>query len=363
VIASCTGHFNDAGDFVSTADRLNVRAGRDGMRVRPWLPVLRIAGRYRDFGILETVVLGILTRSTLVATNTYEMLCATGGKAVFFFPARFDLYQTQIFDGVAYKVGVEAYNRDHGAEVPVLISTDAQGAAWDQPGTGTMSHSYLLCFLRDTAEATVHFARLLPRDVRRVALVDVNNDCVGDTVRAARAMFEEHRRCLEAGEKEEAERFVLYGVRADTASELRDVSVEATGDAREDCGVCPRLVWRIREALDLLAADPAIAPAWRERAGEYFRNIRIIVSGGFNPERAATFERLGVPVDSYGVGSWLFRGGNNDFTADVVRVKVGGRWRDLAKEGRRPIENADLQNVVLGAETACDAKQGEERTS
>jgi len=346
-LASCTGHFDHANKFVNTADHLDVRALREGTRVEPWRPALRITGRYRDFGILETVLLGILTRSTMIATNAYEMLAATRGKPVFFFPARFDLYHTQMFDGVAFKVGVEAYNRDHGTDVPVLISTDAQGALWRQRGTGTMSHSHLLCFLKDTAEATVQFARVLPREVKRVALVDVNNDCVGESVCVARVMFEQYCRCLETGQSEEAEKYILFGVRADTASELRDVSVEPLGDERLDCGVCPRLVWRMREALDGLADDPAIAPKWRERGRQYFRNIKIVVSGGFTPERAEMFSRLGVPADLYGVGSWFFRGGNNDFTADVVRVKAGGRWHDLAKEGRRALENPDLEEVTL----------------
>jgi nicotinate phosphoribosyltransferase len=345
--AACTGYFGETGKFVNTADRLAVWAVREGTRIKPWLPAMRIAGRYRDFGILETVVLGFLTRMSLIATNVYEFLCATRGKPVFFFPARFDLYHTQMFDGLAYKIGVGAYNRDHGASAPVLISTDAQGALLGQRGTGTMSHSYLLCFLKDTAEATVHFARVLPREVKRVALVDVNNDCVGDSVRTARAMFEHYRRAIEAGQPDEAEKFVLFGVRTDTSGELRDVSIEPLGDARLDCGVCPRQVWRMREALDALGDDPTIGPEWRERAREYFRNIKIVVSGGFTAERAALFTRLGVPADLYGVGSWFFRGGNNDFTADVVRVKVGGVWHDLAKEGRRALENPDLEEVML----------------
>ena len=38
-----------------------------------------------------------------------------------------------------------------------------------------------------------------------------------------------------------------------------------------------------------------------------------------------------MPADLYGVGSWLLsscddHGTANDFTADVVRVKIDGRW-------------------------------------
>jgi nicotinate phosphoribosyltransferase len=55
-------------------------------------------------------------------------------------------------------------------------------------------------------------------------------------------------------------------------------------------------------------------------------------------------------VDVYGVGSSLMRNDwatNTDFTMDVVRVRVDGRWHDLAKVGRAPNQNADLKPVDL----------------
>ena len=347
IIASCTGHFDEGGAFVNTADRLHVRAVLDGARLPPWLPALRIAGRYTEFGILETVLLGVLTRSTHIATNTYELLQAGGGKPIFFFPARFDLYHTQPFDGLAYEIGVNAYNRDFDADVPVLLSTDAQGSFMGRRATGTMSHSYLLCFLRDTAEAAVHFARTLPPEVKRVALVDVNNDCVGDTRRTALRLFEEYRRRVEAGQTGEAMRYVLFGVRADTSESLRDVSVPPQADTRRDHGVCPELIRRLREALDALADDPSISAAWRSRARDYFRNVKILASGGFTRDKVAGFYRESVPVDMYGIGSWFFRGGCNDFTADVVRVRIGDCWHDLAKVGRQARDNPDLEEVAF----------------
>jgi len=345
ILALATGESDADGRFVETADRLEVRAVPDGTRLAPWQPALRIMGRYRDYGILETTILGVLTRMSLVATNTYRFLESAGGRPLFFFPARFDVYGTQAFDGLAYKIGVEAYNRDHAANAPVLISTDAQGQFFGGRGAGTMSHSYLVCFLKDTAEATLHFARVLPPEVRRIALVDVNNDCVGDALATARAMFGRFKELLIEGREDEARKYVLYGVRADTPGEQRDVSVAPLGDEELDCGVCARLVWQLREALDRLAEDPNIEDSWREQAREYFRNVKIVVSGGFTAERAARFTRLGVPADIYGVGSWFFRGGHNDYTADLVRVQIDGAGRDMAKTGRRPMENPDLREV------------------
>ena len=70
-----------------------------------------------------------------------------------------------------------------------------------------------------------------------------------------------------------------------------------------------------------------------------FERVKIVVSGGFTVEQIAEFERQGVPVDCYGVGSSLIRG-ENDFTADVVLTD----GRPSAKVGRafRPNDRLEL---------------------
>jgi nicotinate phosphoribosyltransferase len=68
--------------------------------------------------------------------------------------------------------------------------------------------------------------------------------------------------------------------------------------------------------------------------------VRIVASGGFTAERIGQFEAAGVPVDAYGVGSSLIRG-DNDFTADVVRLD----GRPSAKEGRGYSPNPRLEKV------------------
>ena len=78
--------------------------------------------------------------------------------------------------------------------------------------------------------------------------------------------------------------------------------------------------------------------------------MKIAVTGGFTPAKICQFEELKVPADIYGVGSWLLSGcdvcgTNNDFTADVVRVKIDGRWHDLAKVGRKACDNLMLERV------------------
>ena len=117
------------------------------------------------------------------------------------------------------------------------------------------------------------------------------------------------------------------------------------GDPLLDLGVNPRLVFNVRQALDSAWESWNIPTAWKDKARDYCRNVKIVVSGGFNPEKIRKFEKLGVPVDIYAVGSWLFNnnGGTvTDFTGDVVRVKVHGEWIDMAKVGRRPLYKSEF---------------------
>jgi nicotinate phosphoribosyltransferase len=74
----------------------------------------------------------------------------------------------------------------------------------------------------------------------------------------------------------------------------------------------------------------------------------IVVSGGFNVERIRKFEKQGVPVDIYAVGSAFYENHGltkMDFTADVVRVKINGEWVDMAKIGRKACDNPEMEKV------------------
>lgn len=341
----CTGHFDTEDHFIDCSNTLTIRSLRDGDKVVPWLPVMRVCGRYRDFANLETLILGVLTRATRIATNVYKCVEAAGGKPIFFFPARFDPYHTQALDGYAYKIGLDAYNRHYTKNVIPLVSTAAQGSWWGGMGGGTVSHSYLLCFLRDTAEAMMKFADILPPEIPRIALVDVNNDCIGDSLAVAKLMFSRYCQLLDAGQKTEAQRYLLYAVRADTPREIHDVNVPLTGHPEQDNGVCSRLVIALRQALDRAPDTMGLPNRRLDEARSYFRNIKIVVSGGFNPERIRQFEAHNVPADMYGIGSYMFDGESNDYTADVVRVKINQQWHELAKVGRQALENPDMQPV------------------
>jgi nicotinate phosphoribosyltransferase len=95
MLRHCTGYWEDD-QFIETANKLEVWAVQDGdmtessdgnpMNVEP---VIKVRGRYRDFALLETPTLGILTRSSRVSTNVYETLTAARGKPVLFFSRSF----------------------------------------------------------------------------------------------------------------------------------------------------------------------------------------------------------------------------------------------------------------------------------
>lgn len=352
----CAGYFDSGGDFIGTSPGLEVWAVEDGDRVECGgdpsrvRPVIRVRGRYRDFAMLETPTLGALSRASRTATNVYEVLAAAGGKPVLFFPARFDAHEIQASDGYAYDIAVQRYAMDSGRKLGSFISTDAQGDWWGGAGGGTVAHAAIASFLGDTAELMLAFAETQPPEIPRIALVDFDNDSVKDSLAVMRVLFERYRDLRERGEEAEASKFRLYAVRLDTSSSLRDAGVPENGDPPRDRGVTPELVRVVRKAIDGAFESWGMGGKWRGTAEEYCRAVKIVATGGFNPDRISLFERMKVPVDIYGVGSWLLTncsgcGTNNDFTADAVRVEVHGEWIGLSKVGRAPGENPDLKPV------------------
>lgn len=358
ILKTSTGYNDQNGNFINTSSELEVEACHDGekayYRGNPHNvdPVLKIRGRYRDFSILETPILGSLTEASRIATNVYEVMVAARGKDILFFPARFAHYKLQALHGYAYSLGVNAYNNEYGTNTQRFISTDEQGAWWGGKGGGTISHSYVASFLGDTAESMLQFCRLMPLDVNRIALVDFENDCIGTSKKVLKLMFDKYLSFIKKGEDEKAKRYKLFGVRPDNSSDLRDKSVEPLGKKELDNGVNARLIFNLRNYLDNAYKDWDLEGEDLKLAQEYCQDVRIIATGGFNPEKIDRFESSQVPVDIYGVGSWLLsncscEGTKNDFTADVVRVKVDGEWIDMAKVGRSAADNSDLQKIDL----------------
>lgn len=254
-------------------EELVIHAHFDGDPFRPMETVMTIEGDYSTFAHLETVYLGIIARGSAVATAVREVVEAAEGRPIFFFPARFDGYGVQPRDGYAAHIG--------GA---FGVSTDAQAGWWGGSGLGTVPHGLIAAYGGDTVKTTLAFDRQMPKEIKRIALVDFENDSVRTSLEVARAL----------GKR-------LFAVRLDTAADLRDVSVDS--DSEKSHGVCPELVWNVRRALD----------------ENGFKHVKIVISGGFTAEKIRRFSQLQVPFDMVGVGSSLLRT-RIDFTADVVLV-------------------------------------------
>ncbi len=282
------------GTWQAMWNTLTVNSLREGDVMSAYEPVLHITGPYVAFAHLESLYLGILARRSLVATNSKMMLTAAKGKAVYFFADRFDHFFNQEGDGYAAHVGGIS-----------AVCTQAQGSWWAGEPMGTMPHSFIALCGGNTTKAAQLFFKKFPR-TPLIVLVDFENDCVRTSLEVARVF----------GNK-------LYAVRLDTSEKLTDRAL-IKNKKPSDAGVSPALVWAVRNALDK----------------EGFKRVKIIVSGGFTEEKIRQFEVGRVPVDGYGVGSALLKG-NNDFTADIV--KVDGKL--VAKEGRKFQKNSRMHLV------------------
>jgi nicotinate phosphoribosyltransferase len=279
---------NLIGHVLATADLIEtkVEALSDGDRISPKEVVLRIHARYRQFGLYETAILGMLAQSTGWATAARECVEAAAPEPVVSFGARHvhpDI--TDVLDYAAIVGGCVGASTPAGARLAGLNPT------------GTMPHSLVLIF-GDTVAAAEAFDRHLGSDVPRIVLVDTFKDEAEETLRVAHAL----------GDR-------LYGIRLDTPSERGRVTAD--------------LVKEIRARLDQ----------------EGYGHVQIVVSGGLTPERITYFKEQGAPVDSFAVGSYISGAAPIDFTGDIKEID----GRAIAKRGRIPgvTESPRLQPVDL----------------
>jgi nicotinate phosphoribosyltransferase len=295
VLKTCAG-YHEGGEWVAGWDRLQVHALKEGDRIAPRETVMTIEGDYSVFAHLETVYLGSLARRSLIMRNVAEVVQAARGKQIFYFPARHDHWLVQTGDGWSAHVA--------GA---IGVSTDAQASWWGGRGIGTVPHGLIAAYGGDTVRASVKFAEHFHGDMNITVLVDFVNDSVTTALDVAEALQGK-----------------LWGVRLDTSELLVDRSLWGEMGGFKPTGVNPRLVEKVRGALD----------------GAGFRDVKIVVSGGFTASRIREFEAADVAVDAYGVGSSLIRG-QNDFTADIVLLD----GQPCAKVGRAYAPNPRLERV------------------
>jgi nicotinate phosphoribosyltransferase len=268
-------------------EETRVEALDDGDRIAPKEVVLRIHARYRRFGLYETAILGMLAQSTGWATAARECVDVAAPAPVISFGARHvhpDI--TDVLDYAAIVGGCVGASTPAGARLAGLAPT------------GTMPHSLVLIF-GDTVEAALAFDRDLGPEVSRIVLVDTFKDEAEEALRVAHAL----------GDR-------LYGIRLDTPSERGRVTAD--------------LVKEVRARLDQ----------------EGYGHVKIVASGGLNPERIAYFQEQGAPVDSFAVGSYISGATPIDFTGDIKEID----GRPIAKRGRIPgvTDSPRLRPIDLG---------------
>ncbi len=296
VLKAGAGRTGADGVWVPGWDELTVHALYEGDEIAPYETVMTIEGDYALFAHLETVYLGSLARRSRIMRNVRAVVDAARGKPILFFPARHDHWLVQTGDGWSAHVA--------GA---IGVSTDAQASWWGGRGVGTVPHALIASYGGDTVAAARAFARRFAGEMNVTVLVDFDNDSLRTAVAVADALGRD-----------------LWGVRLDTSESLVDRTLSDLADAAPR-GVSIELARRVRAGLD--------------DAGH--GEVHIVVSGGFDAARIAAFEDAGAPVDAYGVGSSLLQG-ENDFTADIVRVD----GRPCAKVGREERPNARLERAL-----------------
>ncbi len=247
--------------------------------------VLRIRGPYRSFGIYETAILGILAHESGWATQARACVEAAGEIPVIHFGARH--VHPDVSPRLEYAAVVGGCQG---------CATPAGGRLAGIAPSGTIPHALILC-IGDTVQAVEAFDRHIDPNVKRIALVDTFKDEAEESLRVARAL----------GDR-------LWGVRLDTPSERGRVT--------------PELVKEVRARLD--------------QAG--FGHVRIVVSGGIDPDRIRLFRAKNAPVDAFGVGSAISGAPPIDFTADIKEIE----GRPIAKRGRIPgiTPNPRLQRIM-----------------
>ncbi len=238
---------------------VKVYAMEEGEEIHPKEVVMRIEGPYSEFGLFETVLLGMLASASGWATAARAAKIACGDAPMSCFGAR-HLHPAvaPVMERAALVGGADAASCILGAKL--------MGRA----PSGTAPHA-LYIILGDTVEGAVAYNEIMPADAARIVLVDTFKDEWEETKRVADALHGD-----------------LAGVRLDTPSERGGVNSE--------------FVREIRARLDQNGLE----------------KVAIFISGGLNPERIITLKESG--ASAFGVGSFISAAPPIDMTMDLKEV-------------------------------------------
>ena len=248
---------------------VTIRAMYEGTVFRPLQPVLEIEGKYTDFAVFETAMLGFICQASGIATKAARCRIACGDRTMVSFGARrMHPVIAPMIERAAYIGGCDG--------VAVVISAEL---IHTEP-VGTMPHALVLVF-GDTIKAIKAFDKTLDAKIKRVALIDTFNDEKIEAIRVAEAM-----------------KGNLFAVRLDTPSSRR-------GDFYS-------ILEEVRWELDLRG----------------FKDVKLFASGGLDE---VDILRLRPIVDAFGVGTSISNAPVVDFSMDIVEVEgkplaKRGKW-------------------------------------
>ncbi|WGI36915.1 nicotinate phosphoribosyltransferase [Mesomycoplasma lagogenitalium] len=273
----------------SDTSKYSIKYLPEGSLINSKEVVLELEGKYKEFGIFEGIIDGVLARSTSIATNAKRCIDAANGKEIIFMGDRSDHYLNQERDGIAVELaGIKSH------------STNAGSRGNEKVVFGSIPHALIQNFEGDLVKVMKYYYQLWPNEPL-IALVDFHNNVIEDSLKVLKEFKDK-----------------LFGVRVDTSKGVMD---KMFARSEKEYGVTPNQIKRLRKALD-------------ENGGEH---VKIIVSSGFDPEKIKWFENEQAPVDSYGVGEYMLTI-TNTFSADAT--KINGKL--LAKEGRAYSYNPKL---------------------
>lgn len=190
-------------------------------------PVLRIWGKYRDFGRYETAILGFLCHASGVATAAARIKTLAGDRPVFSFGSRRQHPAiAAMIERAAWIGGVDGVSNTCAPE--------------GMPVVGTMPHAFVMCY-KTPEEAWRAFDRSAPASVPRIMLCDTYCDEKAESLRAAacgaaavrldtprsrrgnmRAIIEEVRWELDCHGHKEVKIFLSGGVTGEDVIAYRD---------------------------------------------------------------------------------------------------------------------------------------------
>ena len=248
------------GEAVELMQRLpvKVRAMREGSVFYPYEPVMEIEGRYQDFIVYETAILGLLCQASGVSTQAARMKKLAGERLVMSFGARrMHPILAPMIERNAYVGGCDG------------VSVVKSGEVIGEDPMGTMPHSLVLC-MGSTIEALKAYDEVLDPTLKRVALIDTFQDEKFEVLNAAQAL----------GER-------LSAVRFDTPGSRR--------------GNFYRILEEARWELELRGLG----------------KVKFFVSGGITEEDIPVLNPV---VDGYGIGTSISNAPVIDFSMDIVEI-------------------------------------------